>query len=33
MTGFSFTELSNDNDIDNNSDSYSDRSAKTFRDF
>lgn len=34
MTGFSlYTELNNDNDIDSNSDSYSDGSAKTFRDF
>ena len=34
MTGFSlYTELNNDNAIDNNTVSYSDGSAKTFRDF
>ena len=34
MTGFSlYTELNNDNAIDNNTVNYNDRSAKTFRDF
>ena len=34
MAGFSlYAELNNDNAIDNNTVSYNDRSAKTFRDF